>query len=56
MSYHDEQATMTTFFMSYCKGVNGDTTKVNHREDAKDSCKGIAMMAHHATIKYIICC
>ncbi len=31
-------------------------TKVNHGKVGRDSCEGMAMMAHHATIKYFICC
>ncbi len=56
MLYCNEGAMTATFFTSNCKGVNNDTTKVNHCKDARDSCKGMALMAHHATTKYIICC
>jgi hypothetical protein len=28
----------------------------NHRKDARDSCEGMAMMAHHTTINFFICC
>ncbi len=29
MSYHDEQVTMSTFYMSYCKGANDDINILN---------------------------
>ncbi len=56
-------------FDSYCKQDNKlffvhisreqayiHGTKVNCREDARDSCEGTAMMAHHTTIKSSTCC
>ncbi len=56
-------------FDLYCEQANGHFfvhiarewayihgTKVNHCEDARDSCEGMGMMAHHATIKSFICC
>ncbi len=52
--HHITRERAITEICTHCEGVCVHPD--NHHKDARDSCKGMAMMAHHATIKYFICC